>query len=366
MQKILSKLQERAKQNTLRQLPVPRTDLVDFCSNDYLGLAQNSNLFQNINNSYSAHLQLNINGATGSRLISGNSDYAQKLEQYLADFFQAPSALLFNSGYAANMGVFSSIPQKGDTVLYDELCHACIKDGIRLSFADRYPFRHNDLDDLEKKIKKSKGDVYVAVETIYSMDGDQAPLAALVQLRQKYGIYIIADEAHSTGIMGCGAGMCCELGIENDIFIKIYTFGKAMGAHGAVVAGSDEVTQYLVNFSRPFIYTTALPLHNLVTIRETFAYLQDNQHLITTLNDNVSRFKSGLAHLPFIQSTSPIQAWVLGNGTKAKSISQTLALAGFDIKAILAPTVREGTERLRYCIHAFNTYSQIDELKKYF
>jgi 8-amino-7-oxononanoate synthase len=177
-------------------------------------------------------------GSTGSRLLSGNSELAMKLEAKLAATFRSQATLLFNSGYAANLAVLSSIPQKDDTIIYDELSHASIKDGARLSLAKKYSFRHNDMSDLERKISRSTGRVYVVVESVYSMDGDSCPLRELTQLSKKLGFTIILDEAHTTGVSGPrGSGVSVEFDLHDQIDIRIYTFGKAMGACGACVAG---------------------------------------------------------------------------------------------------------------------------------
>src|SRR6187551_3588959 len=192
-----------ARQLTLREsegirrfLKADRQGLIDFTSNDYLGLARSQELSQAIAQKVNDGA-LKLNGATGSRLLSGNSNYAEQIEKKLAGIFKSESTLLFNSGYVANLGVLSSLPQRGDTILYDELAHACMKDGARLSLAKRFNFRHNDLNDLEAKLKLASGKIFIAVESIYSMDGDQCPLKELVTLSEKYGAHIILDEAHS-------------------------------------------------------------------------------------------------------------------------------------------------------------------------
>ena len=218
---------------------------------------------------------------------------ALALEKKLSNLFQAPRALVFNSGYTANLAFFATIPQKGDTILYDELIHACIKDGCRLSMAKRYTFRHNDLHDLERKLQLSTGNTYVAVESVYSMDGDFAPLEALVALCEKYGAKLVVDEAHSTGVWGThGNGLVNHLGLGNQVYAKIYTFGKAMGIHGACVAGPETLVNYLVNFARPFIYTTAPSPFELVSINTSFTFLQKNKPLQSSLHENIACFKS--------------------------------------------------------------------------
>src|SRR4051812_34169388 len=175
--------------------------LIDFSSNDYLGLARSGVLKEAINKELKKFPDY-TNGSTGSRLLSGNSAYAEELEQWIADFHYAEAGLIFNSGYDANLGLFSCIAQRNDTILYDQLSHASIIDGIRLSFAASRAFQHNDLIDLEEKLKTAKGNIFVVVESIYSMDGDFAPLKELIELVEKYKAVIIVDEAHATGVFG--------------------------------------------------------------------------------------------------------------------------------------------------------------------
>lgn len=355
------KLQKREHAGNLRSLKV-NTDLIDFTSNDYLGLARSAQLQQNI---HKASEGLKI-GSTGSRLLSGNSDLHEQVETYLAGIFNSDSALLFNSGYLANLAVLSAVPQRGDTILYDELSHASIKDGLRLSLAKRFPFKHNDLNDLEKKIRQSSGQIYVVVEGIYSMDGDQCPLPELVQLAKQYGAAIILDEAHSTGVYGTnGSGLANELGLNNGIFCTIYTFGKAMGIHGAAVAGSSKLKEYLINFSRPFIYTTAISAHSLMAIRSSFEYLSENIHLQTHLQQVVDFFLAEYGRVNPCERTDskhPIQGIIVKGNQKAKSLSKKLIDHGMDVRPILSPTVPEGLERLRVSLHTFNKKSEIQLL----
>jgi len=269
------RLLAREQEDRLRKLSV-QENLIDFCSNDYLGLARSQELAQAISQK-TGTIQPLRNGASGSRLLSGNNSYTEEVESKLAQIFKSEAALIFNSGYAANQAILSSVPQRGDTIFYDELAHACIKDGARLSMASRFSFHHNDLNDLERKIKKAKGKIFIAVESIYSMDGDQCPLAGLVTLSKKYNAFIILDEAHSTGVFGDeGNGLAVSGNFHEEIAMRIYTFGKAMGVHGACVAGSKKLINYLINFARPFIYTTALPLHAIVSIDCAFEFLKNH------------------------------------------------------------------------------------------
>lgn len=352
----------RQEENRLRKLAI-NENLVDFFSNDYLGLARSQDLFDLINKKVES-IQPRLNGATGSRLLSGNYQYTEEVENKLARIFKAEAALIFNSGYSANLSVLSSIPQRGDTILYDELAHACIKDGARLSMASRFSFRHNDLNDLEKKLKLAKGKIFIAVESIYSMDGDQCPLSELVLLSKRYDASIILDEAHSTGVIGeDGSGLAVSKQIQNEIAIRIYTFGKAMGIHGACIAGSKKLIDYLINFSRPFIYTTALPAHSVASIECSFDYLKLNIHLREGLKDKIKLFLSNTNQIKSrTSSITAIQTVVIPGNKEAKQAAEKIQLNGLDVRPILSPTVSEGKERLRICLHTFNSTEEINQL----
>lgn len=359
---LTQKITRRTEEGLLRKLTTSQ-NLIDFSSNDYLGLARSEDLFNTISRKMES-LPLKFNGATGSRLLSGNSPYAEALEKKLSGFFRSESALLFNSGYAANQAVLSSIPQKDDTILYDELAHACIKDGARLSLATRHPFRHNDLDDLEKKIKRVKaGKIFIAVESIYSMDGDECPLPALTTLAEKYDAAVILDEAHSTGVEGSdGSGSAIAQGLESKVDIRIHTFGKALGVHGACVVGSTALIQYLMNFARPFIYTTALPPHSLVSIDCALDHLKNNPGLQRMLKSKITNF---LKHVDFsnrVASKSAIQTAIFPGNDAARQAASTLQQQGFDVRPILSPTVPRNSERLRICLHSFNDDEDIVKL----
>ncbi len=357
-----ARLQERTQQGSLRTLR-DNPSLVDFTSNDYLGLARSPALAGIIHKTQEQKFQY-ANGATGSRLLAGNTAYYQQVEAGLASIFKADAALILNSGYAANLAVLSSIPQRGDTILYDELSHASIKDGARLSLAKRFSFRHNDLNDLETKLARATGKIFIAVESVYSMDGDECPIQDLVVLAEKYDASVVLDEAHSTGVMGeQGSGQSVAQQLHNRIAIRIYTFGKAMGIHGACVVGSSHLIQYLINFARPFIYTTALPPHSVVAIESAFTYLQKNIHLQQQLQDNITLYRQQTAHLTNrTQSRSAIQTALFAGNDSVRQAALSLQQSGFDVRPILSPTVATGSERLRICLHAFNTTEEITQL----
>lgn len=357
------KINERKNEGSFRELVVSDKARVDFTSNDYLGFSRSSELSVRVYERLQ-RLDIHTNGATGSRLLSGNDTYTQTVEKYLAEIFQTERALIFNSGYTANVGVLSSVALRGDTILYDELAHASIKDGARLSLASRFAFKHNDLHDLETKLKKAAGKVFIAVESIYSMDGDECLLAELATLADRYNAFIILDEAHSTGVIGKGgSGLAVKLGIHDRIAVRIYTFGKAMGIHGACVAGSAALIQYLINFSRPFIYTTALPPHSIASIECAFQFLSEKPELQRTLQQRITLFLEQTSSLTNrVLSKSAIQTAIFPGNEMARSAARNLQKSGFDIRPILSPTVPAGKERLRICLHAYNTESEIKAL----
>lgn len=365
MQKMLN---EREAKNSKRSLPAIQLPC-DFTSNDYLGMARSPELHGLILNRLSG-LNIPAHGATGSRLLSGNSDFAMQLEEKLATLFRAEAALLFNSGYTANLCLLSAVAQKGDTILYDQLSHVCLKEGAWLSKAQSFAFRHNDLEDLESRLKRAEGNVFVVVESVYSMDGDMAPLREMAALCETHQARLIVDEAHGTGVFGEGGnGLVCQLGVEQSFFARVYTFGKAMGVHGAVITGSRELIDYLVNFGRPFIYTTAMPLHSLVAIEQSFELLATRPNLQQTLAEKIALFTSeyhAANDIPYkrLESSTAIQPVVVPGNKRAKLAAGSLQANGFDVRPILAPTVKEGEERIRICLHTYNSDEEIINLCK--
>jgi 8-amino-7-oxononanoate synthase len=350
---INGKLKERQAAGNLRTLK-PENNLVDFCSNDYLGFARSAELKQSIDaelNNYNL-----ANGSTGSRLLSGNSQYIENLEQNIAKLHNSEAGLIFNSGYDANVGLFSSLPQRGDTIITDELIHASIIDGARLSHANRYTFKHNDLANLEAKLMAATGIIYVAIECVYSMDGDNPPINEIMQLTEKYKANLIVDEAHAVGLYGFGL---INDDMQNRVFARIVTFGKALGCHGAIILGGELLKQYLVNFARSFIYTTAAAPHQFAAIKMGYQQLQQSADEIKKLKNNIGFFKQNIKSAALIESDSAIQCILLNSNEKAKKVATALQNAGLDVRAILSPTVSPGSERIRICLHSFNTENEI-------
>lgn len=359
---ITNRLDERRKNGGYRTLK-PESDLIDFCSNDYLGFARSQLLRDQIDAEINS--RPNLNGATGSRLISGNLAYTEQLEREIATLFGAEAGLLFNSGYDANLGLLSSLPQRGDTVITDELIHASLIDGARLSHANRYTFKHNDLASLEAKLKNAKGIVYVVTESVFSMDGDTPQLAEMLALTEQYNANLIVDEAHAVGLYK--TGIVSATGLQDRVFARIVTFGKGLGCHGAIVLGSDMLRQYLINYARSFIYTTAAPFHQLATAKCAFKLLQTSELYIDGLHDRIKLFKKAIDlntdnEYTLIDSDSAIQCILLRSNEKAKSVASHLQHLGFDVRAIMSPTVAEGSERIRICLHAYNTADEVTSL----
>jgi 8-amino-7-oxononanoate synthase len=291
--------------------------------------------------------------------------YTEALEQEIAALFNSEAGLLFNSGYDANLGLLSALPQRVDTIITDELIHASVIDGARLSYANRYTFKHNDLDSLEAKLQHAKGACYVVIESVYSMDGDTPPIAEILALTEQYGANLIVDEAHAVGLYS--TGIVTQLGLQNRVFARTVTFGKALGCHCAIILGSKLLRQYLINFARSFIYTTAAPFHQLASIKMACGLLVQSTAEMEQLNQNIRLFKQQVklsANSPYslINSDSPIQCVLLKSNEKATEIAAHLQKKGFDVRAILSPTVPLGGERVRICLHAYNTANEVSLL----
>jgi 8-amino-7-oxononanoate synthase len=367
---LADRLAIRQQAGLMRQLRTA-DQLIDFCSNDYLGMARSPELRTAIQRA-DAGLPRQYTGATGSRLLAGQTALANEVEETLASHYRTEAALIFNSGYDANIGLLACLPQAGDTLLTDELIHASMIDGARLSYAHRNRFRHNDLTDLEHQLRTiagagSAGQVFVAVESVYSMDGDLAPLQALVDLCDRYGAALLVDEAHATGVYGPnGEGLVVAMGLQDRVLARVHTFGKALGVHGAAVVGPVVLRDYLINFARPFIYSTALPPHSLLAIRCAHDLLKNQPETRQRLHDRLTHFQQRvLSRLPgsnWTNSESPIQCLIVPGNDNARRVASAAQGAGFDVRAILSPTVPVGQERLRICIHAFNTEAEMDRL----
>ncbi len=365
--KIAKSLEKRKSQGSFRELKAS-TGLLDFSSNDYLGFAQSPKISKRAEEILKISAQLN-NGAGGSRLLTGNHALYAQAEDMVAIFHKAEAALIFNSGYDANLGFFSAVPGKGDLILYDEVIHASIRDGIKLSPARALKFRHNDLGDIEKKIDRFKndisGEVFLVTESIFSMDGDSPNLHAFTSFAEENNYFLIVDEAHAVGVRG--AGMVAEAGLEDKVFARLVTFGKALGAHGAAILGSRDLKDYLVNFARSLIYSTALPPHALATVIAAYEEYQSAGALeVKKLEENMKFFKAEVSKRGFqehfLDSDSAILCCIIPGNEKVKLASLELAENGFDVRPILSPTVHAGKERLRICLHSYNRREDIEQI----
>jgi 8-amino-7-oxononanoate synthase len=357
------KLNKRLETNSYRELRV-FYGLTDFYSNDYLGIARD-NTVTNMVNITTAGQKDHFNGATGSRLLSGNHIWARRCEYYLSQFYRSENAMLFNSGYDANLGIMACMADRNDTIIYDEFSHASIRDGIRLSISRSFSFAHNDLDDLKKKMAQATGQIFIVTESIFSMDGDVAPLKELAEICKEHDAYLIVDEAHAVGLFGKnGNGLVDELGLHNEVFIRVVTFGKGAGIHGAAAICNDEAKNFLVNFCRPFIYSTALPPNDCIAIMTTHEVMQEKTEERTLLKSYISYFRDKISQtsLELIHGIGPICAVIIPGNQKVKDLSNLLITNGMGVLPVLSPTVPEGKERLRIILHSFNTKEEIDQL----
>jgi len=349
---LTQRLQERAAYGALRTLRLAGGQ-ADYFSNDYLGIAKNRLIEEQLRGKEYLH------GSTGSRLLAGNYNLLEKVENEIAVFHDATAALIFNSGYDANFGLLSCIAQRGNLILYDKLSHASIRDGIRQSFADSFSFAHNDLDDLEKKLKNHKGNCFVVTESVFSMDGDMAPLQEMASLCERYEANLIVDEAHATGVIGeRGEGVVQLLGLQRRCFARIHTFGKALGCHGAVILGSSQLRNYLINFCRPFIYSTAIPPASVAAIQASYAIFPAMKKERESINRLVALFENP----GFKKSNTPIQCFIIPGNEKVKQVAQMLLVENIDVRPILYPTVPSGEERLRVALHSFNKEEETRKL----
>ncbi len=384
---ILSQELEETKSNKLfrfmrtiegMQKPVVRIngrDVILMCSNNYLGLADNRELMKT---AIAAIRHYGVS-AGASRLVSGNMTPHEQLEQDIARFKKTGSALVFNSGYHANTGIISALAGKDSVVLSDELNHASIIDGIRLSRASLRIYKHRDttmVEDILRSIAR-KGNrnkpakTLIVTDSVFSMDGDIAPLKELVTLAEKYHALIMVDEAHATGVLGKnGRGAAEMLGVNGRIHIQMGTLGKALGSFGAYAAGSKVLTEYLINKSRAFIFTTALPPAVCAVSSKAIDIVQNHPGLRKRLEDNIIFLRTGLRNLGFPVSNdpTPIIPVLIGDAGKTMKLSSLLFERGIFVSGIRPPSVPRGTSRLRMTVTAAHTREMleqvIDEMKR--
>ena len=325
--------------------------LVDFSSNDYLGLASHPKLKE----ASKKAIEEFGTGSSASRLLSGDLTIHHELEEKIALFKGKERALVFNSGYQANVGIISSLYKEGDVIFSDKLNHASIMDGISLSGAKIFRFAHNDLNHLEALLKKSMGkfnDRLIVTETIFSMDGDRPPLKQMVELKGKYDCRIMVDEAHATGVFGKnGSGVVAEEELAEEIDFIIGTFGKALGSFGAYMAGSKRIIEYLINACRSFIYSTALPPCVIAANIAALEVIKEEPFRREVLLENAAYFRGELEKKGFeVRGSSQIVPLIVGDAKKAVVLSKRLEEKGYWSLPIRPPTVTEGQSRLRFSL----------------
>jgi len=367
MDRIEQFLREREEQDLLRTLHPASSrkggsicfgdkGYIDFSSNDYLGLEGHAALKEA---SQKATEKLGT-GSSASRLLSGDLDIHHQLEEKVADFKGKERALVFNSGYQANAGIISSLCRKGDVIFSDRLNHASIIDGIMLSGARFFRFRHNDPDSLESLLRKERHkfeNSMIITETVFSMDGDRAPLKELISLKERYNCRIMVDEAHATGIFGKrGSGIAEEDGLSEKIDLVMGTFSKALGSFGAYAASSKKIIDYLINSCRSFIYSTALPPSIIAINLKSIDLIKEEPYRRKTLLDNADYFRKGLEEQNFkVRGSSQIIPLIVGDSGKAMALSRRLRERGFWALPIRPPTVPMGESRLRFSLTYHHT-----------
>jgi 8-amino-7-oxononanoate synthase len=360
LQADLDGLASRTQLRHLENVPA-----ANFYSNDYLGLSSDPRLRAAI-----ATALENDSGvsSTGSRLLSGNAHMWGELENEIAEFYGSEAALYFNSGYAANTGLLGSLLQSDDIVFSDSANHASIIDGIRLSRARKVIFPHLDLNALEDALRESDagaGQKFIVVESVFSMDGDRAPIAALLSLGERYGAELIVDEAHATGVMGPqGRGLAAETGATRRVLAIVHTCGKALASAGAFVLCSRVLKEYLVNHARPFIFSTALPPYIAAQTHAALRIAAEADAERAALQGLTGHLRARLTQHEFdtARSDSQIVPVMLGANERAVAVAAQLRKDGFAVRAIRPPTVPPGSARLRLSLTAKHTTEMLDAL----
>jgi 8-amino-7-oxononanoate synthase len=341
--------------------------LLLLCSNDYLGLAAHPALRE----AASAAMEQYGFGSGASRLVSGTSVLHRELEERTARFKGAERALLFNSGYAANTGIIPAVAGEGDVILSDSLNHASIIDGCRLSRAAVEVYRHKDANHVESLLKKNSRTrrKLIVTDGVFSMDGDLAPLPDLAALAGRYGAMLMVDDAHATGFFGkTGRGTVEHFGLDHEVHIQMGTFSKALGSFGAFAAGSRDLIDYLINLSRSFIFSTALPPAVCAASMAALNVVRRKPDLRDRLWKNRERFVKGLkaAGINIGPTESPIVPVIVGDASRALAISEKLLETGIFAAAIRPPTVPEGFSRIRTTVTAAHAEADIDHAVRVF
>jgi 8-amino-7-oxononanoate synthase len=344
----LRELESRSQRRTLVEITG-----VNLCSNDYLGLADNSALKQT---AIEAMANATRVGGTGSRLLSGHAVVWNELEEEFATFAGSEAALYFGSGYAANIGLLTSLANKNDVIFSDSLNHASIIDGIRLSGARKVIYPHRDLNALESSLKEyqsARGRKLIVTETVFSMDGDVAPVDAIVALAQKYGASVIIDEAHATAVHGPGGrGISAQLLADGRVLAAMHTCGKALASAGAFVCGSTVLREHLINHARTFIFSTAMPPYMAEQIRAALRLAATMDAERAELLSTSQHFAKSLQQDGWetLGTATQIVPAIIGANDAAVAAAEFLQRAGFAVRAIRPPTVPPGTARLRFSV----------------
>ncbi|NHN30806.1 8-amino-7-oxononanoate synthase [Paenibacillus agricola] len=337
--------------------------LLNMSSNDYLGLAQHPAIIEVMREA----LLTEGAGSGASRLVTGNRPAYGRLEAELADWQNCEAALVFANGYMANSGVIGALVGRGDVVFSDQMNHASIVDGIVLSRAEHARYRHNDMEHLRTLLEKhrDKRRKLIVTDAVFSMDGDQAPLRELAELKREHGVMLMVDEAHSGGIYGLrGEGLCHELGLQDDVDIHMGTFSKSFGVYGAYICGSRTLIRWLVNKARPLIYSTALPPSIIAGISKALVLVQNEHWRRERLYAASKLFRSSLCNAGFKigAGDSPIIVPVIvGDNAATLRFSGALEKAGIASVAIRPPTVPDNTARIRFSLSAIHTDKELTD-----
>lgn len=362
MNKLLEdKIKKIKQENNYRELAF--VEGIDFSCNDYLGLANHPKIKQTVITALSSGVEV---GSGGSRLLSGNKKEHIELEEFAADYFCADSCLFFSSGFLANYAMFTTLPSRKDFIIYDELIHASVRDGIQASLAKSFKFKHNDLNSLKEAISKAQGlnaqSIWISIESVYSMDGDIVDIKGILELIKNQNniyhnnIYLIVDEAHATGIFGKD-GKGFTYGIQKENVITLHTCGKGLGVSGALVCASNEIIRYMINKARPFIYTTAESPIIAVAVKEALKVLLKESWRRENLLELVRYTDEN--HLKIGHKTQ-IMPVILENSPKSIEVASALQGKGYNIRAIRPPTVPQA--RLRVSLSTNRTKDEIDGL----
>lgn len=359
---LVNRLHLRINANLIRTLE-SFEDKIDFVSGDYLGMARDVEVKRQLTEFMIANPTMHL-GSGGSRLLRGHNKYFEELESLLAFTHNAESATFFNSCYDANIGLLSCVSRKGDTYLYDEYSHNSLIMGMKLSGSNMISFRHNDVEDLEAKLKSIKGLVYVVYESLYSMDGDLAKIKEITDVCLKYGAYQIIDEAHSSAIFGkYGEGLVASLGLQDHFFARTHACSKGFGNTGGYVLGSKLLKNYLINYSSSFTYSVSASTLTLLTNIYSVSRVVNDQSMQLQLFKNCEYLKSKLLLLGFNylkNITGPIFPILMNGELATRELGLHLQMQGYDARPIVFPVVPKGFERIRLCMHAFNTQEEID------